>query len=259
VLISNFNSRANQATIVSSLSSISSIRAGIIAALPAEGRCLTKQNLYPGGNAYLSGSLYLQLSGIGPERARRAAEILLSAGAKALISWGVAGGLAPHLKSGTLLLPEQVQLIRGEEYHPDSRWRQRIMNRLDAKLPFSSAALCHTETILSSPEEKNHLYYQTQCAAVDMESAAVAKAAAHAGVPFLIIRAVADPAQTALPASALRALNAEGRLQWFTLLANLFKHPKDILSLWQLAEHFRAASATLQAVVTYVGPTLLAP
>jgi adenosylhomocysteine nucleosidase len=92
-----------------------------------------------------------------------------------------------------------------------------------------------------------------------MESAAVAKAAAHADVPFLVIRAVADPAQTALPTSALRALNAEGRLQGFTLLANLFKHPKDILSLWQLAEHFRAASATLQAAVTYVGPTLLAP
>jgi adenosylhomocysteine nucleosidase len=133
------------------------------------------------------------------------------------------------------------------------------MNHLDAKLPLSSAALCHMETILSSPEEKNHLYDQTRCAAVDMESAAVGKAAARAGVPFLVIRAIADPAQTVLPTSALRALDAEGQLQRFALLASLLKHPKDILGLWRLAEHFRAARTTLLAVVTAVGPTLLAP
>jgi adenosylhomocysteine nucleosidase len=256
VLISNFNSRLSQTAAAPPLSSI---RAGVIAALPAEGRCLTKRKLYPGKDSSLSEALHLQLSGIGPERARRAAEILLSAGAKALISWGVAGGLAPHLKSGTLLLPGRVQLMGGEEYRPDPQWRQCLINHLGAKLPFSSDTLCHTENILSSPEEKAYLYHQTRCAAVDMESGAVAKAAVRAGVPFLVIRAVADPAQSALPASALRALNAEGQLQGFTLLASLFKHPKDILDLWQLAEHFRAAKATLRAVVARVGPTLLAP
>lgn len=256
MLISSFNRRLNQSVAIRSLSSI---RVGVIAALPPEGRCFAKRSLSPGSDISLPGAVHLQLSGMGPERARRATEILLSAGAKALVSWGVAGGLAPYLKSGTLLLPKQVRHTEREEYCPDPQWQQRLMSRLEAKLPLSSAALCHTETILSSPEEKAYLYRQTQCVAVDMESAAIAKAATRAGVPFLIIRAIADPAQTSLPASALGALDAKGQLQPLALVTSLFKYPNNILGLWQLAKHFRAAKNTLQAVVASVGPTLLAP
>ncbi|QBQ55987.1 purine phosphorylase [Nitrosococcus wardiae] len=236
-----------------------SIRAGVVAALPAEGRCLTKQRLPPGSSTSLAGALRLQLSGIGPKRARQAAENLLSAGAQALISWGVAGGLAPHLNSGVLLLPQRVQCLEGEEYCADPHWRQCLLNRLEGKLLLSSAPLHHTETILSSPEEKAHLYRHSGCVAVDMESGAVGQVASQAGVPFLVIRAIADPAQIALPATALTALNTHGRLQPLALLASLLSRPGDILGLWQLAKHFRAARATLQAVVTQVGPTLLAP
>ncbi|BAW80669.1 hopanoid-associated phosphorylase [Candidatus Nitrosoglobus terrae] len=237
----------------------SPIRAGIIAALPMEGRCLTKQYLPPQGDAQLPESLYLQLSGIGPDHAYRAAEMLLSAGAKALVSWGVAGGLAPQLAPGTLLLPKQVQKINGETYYPDSQWRQRIINYLNYKLPFSGDTLCHTETVIASVAEKERLYHQTQCVAVDMESAAVAKAATDAKVPFIIIRAIADPAGISLPITALKALNTEGQLQRLSLLISLLKNPKDIIALWQLAKHSRAACTSLRTVVTHVGPALLAP
>lgn len=238
---------------------LASIQAGVVAALPAEGRCLTRQNLRPGGEASLAGSLRLQLSGIGPERARQAAEKLLSAGAQALISWGVAGGLAPGLEAGALLLPTQVQLITGETYYADRHWRQNLWERLEGKLPLTMAPLHHTEAILASAEEKARLYRQTGCAGADMESAAVAKAAAGAGVPFLAIRAVADPAHFALPASALRAVDSEGRLQPRALLTSLLAHPRDMLGLWHLAKHFGAARAALQTVAAQAGPTLLAP
>lgn len=236
-----------------------SIRAGVVAALPAEGRCLTKQKLRPGSDVSLAGALRLQLSGIGPEHARRAAENLLSTGAQALISWGVAGGLAPHLEAGVLLLPQRVQYLEGEEYWVDPHWRQCLLDRLEDKLTLSSAPLHHTETVLSSPEEKARLYRHSGCVAVDMESVAVGKVANQAGVPFLVIRAIADPAQIALPATALSALNTQGRLQPLALLASLLSRPEDVLGLWQLAKHFRAARATLQTVVAQVGPTLLAP
>lgn len=256
MLIANASKAARQVTTAPPLPLI---RAGVVAALPAEGDCLTKQRLRPGDEIALAGSLHLQLSGIGPERARRAAENLLSAGAKALISWGVAGGLAPHLKSGVLLLPEQVRLLNGEQYGTDPYWRQSLLERLEGKLPLSNAPLQHTETILSSSEEKTRLYRQTGCVAVDMESAAVGKAAASAGVPFLVIRAIADPAQTALPPSALKALDSKGQLQRFALLANLLKHPWEMLDLWRLARHFQAARSTLQVVTARTAPTLLAP
>ncbi|ADJ28133.1 purine phosphorylase [Nitrosococcus watsonii] len=256
MLITNARKAVRQTTVALPLSST---RTGVVAALPAEGGCLAKQRLRPGDKIVLSDSLHLQLSGIGPERAHRAAENLLSTGAKALISWGVAGGLAPHLKPGVLLLPEQVRLLNGEQYGTDPCWLQSLLERLEGTLLLSSAPLQHTEAILSSPEEKARLYRQTGCVAVDMESAAVGKAAASAGVPFLVIRAIADPAQTALPPSALKALDSKGQLQLFPLLANLLKRPWEMLDLWQLARYFQAARATLRTVVARIGPTLLAP
>lgn len=255
-MITNASKAARQTTAALPLSFMGT---GVVAALPAEGGCLAKQRLRPGDKIALADSLHLQLSGIGPERARRAAEDLLSAGAKALISWGVAGGLAPHLESGVLLLPEQVRLLSGEQYGTDPYWLQSLLEQLEGKLPLSNAPLQHTETILSSPEEKTRLYRQTGCVAVDMESAAVGKAAASAGVPFLVIRAIADPAPTALPPSALKALNSQGQLQLFALLANLLKRPWEALDLWQLARHFQAARTTLRAVTARISPTLLIP
>ncbi|CAH9017816.1 purine phosphorylase [Candidatus Nitrosacidococcus sp. I8] len=237
---------------------IAPIDTGIIAALPSEGRCLTKKNLYPKESIHLSESLYLQLSGMGSERAQLAAESFVAAGAKALISWGVAGGLAPHIKSGTLLLPKQIRVTEDEIYHTDHEWRQRIINRLDSRLTFSIDALHHTEITLGCPETKNLIYHQTQCVATDMESAPIASVAAKAGIPFLVIRSVVDPAHMALPNSILSTVNMEGNIRKLALLANLLKCPKDILKLWQLATHFHAARTTLRTVVACIGPALLA-
>lgn len=235
------------------------IRVGVVAALPAEGQCLSSRKLCPGGSVSLAGALQLQLAGMGPDRAHRAAKHLLAAGAKALVSWGVAGGLAPQLKAGTLLLPETVQTAKGQVYCTDSHWRQTLIQCLDDSLPLSCEALQHTETVLSLPREKADLYQQTRCVAADMESAAVARLAAEAQVPFLVIRAIADPAHAALPTSALQALDPNGRFQPFTFVTSLLRHPQDLLGLWQLGGYFRAAKTTLCTLAARTGPTLLAP
>jgi adenosylhomocysteine nucleosidase len=201
----------------------------------------------------------LQLAGIGPARAHRTAADLVAAGVKALVSWGVAGGIAPPLPAGTLLLPTHVQASEGQTYKVDKAWRQRLMEHVEGKLPCSGAPLYHTARILSAVEEKAALYRHTGCAGVDMESAAIGEVAAQAGLPFLIVRAIADPAAAALPATALRALDEAGRLQWPALATSLLHHPQDLLGLWQLAGYFRAARTTLRALTAQVGPTLLAP
>jgi len=202
----------------------------------------------------LPGSLQLQLSGIGAQQTRRTAEALVAAGAQALVSWGVAGGLAPSLQAGHLLLPRSVQVSPNIIYGTNSPWRQRLIRHLEGKLPLSCAALAHTEKPLASPGEKTALYRQTGCIAADMESAAIGEIAASANLPFLIIRAIADPAFTGLPSTALQALDRTGRLQGFALVTNLWRYPHEWLALWQLAGHFRAARTTLRALVTQLGP-----
>ncbi len=54
--------------------------------------------------------------------------------------------------------------------------------------------------------------------AIDMESAAVAEAAAEAGVPFLVLRVIADPADRAIPPVALHGVAPDGsRRPWAVL------------------------------------------
>jgi adenosylhomocysteine nucleosidase len=226
---------------------------GVVAALRAEGRCLMPRS------APLGAGVTVRLSGIGPARARCTAARLVATGVKALVSWGVAGGIAPPLPAGTLLLPTHVQASGGQTYQVDKAWRQRLMEHVEGKLPCSGAPLYHTTRILSAVEEKAALYRHTGCAGVDMESAAIGEVAAQAGLPFLIVRAIADPAAAALPATALQALDEAGRLQWLALATSLLHHPQDLLGLWQLAGYFRAARTTLRTLAAQVGPTLLAP
>jgi len=73
-------------------------------------------------------------------------------------------------------------------------------------------------------------------------------------VPFLAVRAVADPAGMALPAAALAALDGEGRLRPLRLLAALSRHPRQWGRLGELRSAFRKACATLAEVAQRCGP-----
>ena len=63
-----------------------------------------------------------------------------------------------------------------------------------------------TEIAVSSVAEKRSLHQRTGASTVDMESASVGAKAAEANIPFIVIRAAADPAERALPQSALVGL-----------------------------------------------------
>ncbi len=58
-------------------------------------------------------SIHVYQCGTGHERAYSAARSAISAGASALVSWGVAGALVPKLSPGTILLPQQVLTPNG--------------------------------------------------------------------------------------------------------------------------------------------------
>ena len=79
-----------------------------MAALAAESRPLGPARRSGAGPATLGDGTLLVLSGIGPVSAAEGARRLVLSGARALISWGVAGGLDPQLAAGALVLPEAV-------------------------------------------------------------------------------------------------------------------------------------------------------
>ena len=70
---------------------------------------------------------------------------------------------------------------------------------------------------------------------MDMESGAVAEAAAHAGMPFLVVRAISDPAEFSPPSILLGAVRRDGSADLARLLPLLLRRSVTLGTLLRLA------------------------
>src|SRR5690348_3529706 len=94
---------------------------------------------------------------------------------------------------------------------------------------------------------------QSAAIAIDLESHLVADAAAAAGLPFAVLRAVADPAGRALPPAALIGLDAAGRPALGRILWSLMRQPAQLPALLQVARDTRRALAALRRAAEALG------
>jgi adenosylhomocysteine nucleosidase len=221
---------------------------GIVAALAAEARFLDSR--IPGRKALASlddGTL-VAVSGVGPEAAARGARALVEAGATALTSWGMAGGLDPALTPGTLFLPAEVVSRDGTVLRTARYWRERLGAAVAAHCRVACGKLLTSPQAIESVADKASAFRETGAAAVDMESLAIGQIAMTHGLPFIAIRVIADSAEDAVPRAVIAAVNGSGRLQIARLISALAMAPADIVALVRLARRFRAASRSLVAV-----------
>ena len=65
-------------------------------------------------------------SGPGPERAAQCAKAAVASGACALVSFGLAGGLATGVRAGTVILPRRVIMQRGAAFPVAADWHARL-------------------------------------------------------------------------------------------------------------------------------------
>jgi adenosylhomocysteine nucleosidase len=226
---------------------------GIVVAMPAEARSLTQRRLVPGEQAQLQENISLHLSGIGPKRARRAAEALLENGSTALLSWGTAGGLIPGLFPGVLIIPRRIIAADQTYYDVDLNWHAAIIRRLSSQRNLHTEPVAESAGVLASPAEKKALSHRTGAVAVDMESAAIAAVARGAKVPFMAVRAIVDSVDRPLPKITFVAFSSSGQLSLPRVLKGLLQHPMDLFGLARLGLNFRAAQGTLATVACIVG------
>ena len=174
--------------------------------------------------------------GGGEEGAAKAVAELLAGGATALISFGLCGGLDPRLRPGDIVIPDAV-------VDNDERWP--VDPALRARLGEGEGGALYAGEVLVSPKDKRNTHRTLGAVAVDVESAAVARA----GVPFAVLRAVCDPANRGLPGVALVALDGRGHINALRVAVAALVRPHQIPSLLLLG---RDAARARRALVRRV-------
>ena len=226
---------------------------GILVALPDEGRTLIRRRLSFESLTPLPQRHWLAVSGAGPDAAERHARTLVAQGVSGLISWGCAAALNHHLSPGDLLLPERIRSAQGQDLFVDLVWHAEVKSRLEPHHAPRTETLIESPVVVASADEKRSLHDASGAAAVDMESAGVARVAAENGLPFLVIRSIADSAQLNFPNALLDALNPRGDVRMGALLSGLLRSPRAIPELMTLGRHFNAAMKTLHGTRALLG------
>jgi adenosylhomocysteine nucleosidase len=223
------------------------LRVAVIAALAVERASLDR---------HIAGrAVAIHQSGPGPERAAQAARAALASGAQALVSWGLAGGLDPALAPGAVVVPSAV-LVDGACFACAADWAAavRAAARGDAQATVAAGGtLLAVAAPLATPAAKTHAGAATGAVAADMESGAIAAAAANAGVPFVAVRVVVDACGDALPPQAERFVDVRGNLRPLAALGAALT-PADWPRLVVLARRYRKANAVLAALAARLGP-----
>lgn len=225
---------------------------GVVVALASEARALGP-SMPRGGDPPLSelallgeGSL-LALSGIGLAAAAAAAQALVDAGVSALMTFGMAGGLDPALKSGSVVIPCELLSADGARYPACRLWRERVAAAVSPLCAVTEGNLLTSTHAIDTPAEKTAALRSTGAAAVDMESAAVAEVAARHNLPFIAVRVIVDTAADILPRAVVAASRA-GRLHVGRLIVGLILAPRGIAALIRLARRYRIAMRSLRAI-----------
>ena len=192
---------------------------------------------------------------MGAARAEAAARTALSAGADALVSWGSAGGLDPSLGSGTIVVPDRVVDASGNVRASDQEWSRRLRAAASEQLSVAAGAMLHSERPIEDPRHKQRMYADTGAAAVDMESGGIARIADEAGIPWIAVRVVVDPAAAVLPALARSAVRDDGRLD-FAFIWRLATTPTQWAAFLALARANRLAGRAMTTIWATAGLTL---
>ncbi len=214
------------------------ISPGIVTGLASEAACI--------GNVQ-----FCRVAGADAVRAGLAARALIAEGCLGLVSFGLAGGLDPNLEPGAVIVADAVVGPEDRRLPTNVSWRAALADTLHAHV----GPMLSMPTAIVEPEAKEALRCRSGALAVDMESLAIAIVASEANLPFVAIRAVADPATARVPAWVMAGVRSDGTVHTLKIVGELMKRPGELPTLLRLAGYSRAAHRSLGGVASRLGPS----
>jgi hopanoid-associated phosphorylase len=165
---------------------------------------------------------------------------------RGVISFGVAGGLDPSLKSGDVVVATEV--LAG-----DTRWlaglalnEEMIASVALGRRRVVRGGLAGVERVVAARACKAALRSETGAAAVDMESHIAAAYATEAGLPFAALRVISDSAHSALPELAMAAIKPNGDIDLRKVLSGVARDPMTLGALVSTGIDFNRALRSLR-------------
>jgi adenosylhomocysteine nucleosidase len=175
----------------------------------------------------------------------------LERGCRSIISFGVAGGLAPHLRAGDWVVASSV--IDANDVRPtDQSWSKRILDMIPGA---AHAPIVGVDSAMTETATKRQTHAKTGAAAVDMESHLVARLAAAHGLSFAAARVVIDPAHRSVPAAALAGMRPDGGTSITGVMRGLMARPSELLGLMRLGLDAYVARNALLRMRSVLGPS----
>jgi hopanoid-associated phosphorylase len=181
-----------------------------------------------------------------PQQLRALLTVLDPATIRGVISFGVAGGLDPSLKSGDVVVATEVT-------SGDARWlaglslnEAQIANIALGRRRVVRGGLAGVEEVVVAQSSKAALRSETGAAAVDMESHIAAAYAAENDLPFAALRVIADPASRTLPALARSAIKPNGEIDLRKIIGGLARNPQSLRALVSTGLDFNRALKSLR-------------
>jgi adenosylhomocysteine nucleosidase len=178
------------------------------------------------------------------------ADTAVRQGYRGLISFGVAGGLASHLRAGDWVVASSIreaQTVRAT----DAAWSRKLLGLIDGAI---HAPILGVDSPVAEPAKKRELYRATGAAVVDMESHVVARVADQHKLAFAALRVVVDPAHRTVPPAALINMRSDGRPNVPAMLRNIAARPSQLSRLARIAVDAFTARAAMNRVRRDIGP-----
>ncbi len=194
-------------------------------------------------------------------------------GVVAIASFGIAGALVPSLRPGSLIVADRI-------VHDDGRWPcdPRWVDALARRLPHVVVAtIAGSDGMVVDRDEKERLRErlherlrdgspqsaigsrddEADVVAVDMESHVAARIAARHRLPFIALRAIADPFDRVVPPAARVAMRDGGGIDVAAVLRSIAASPRQLPALLAIAADTRTALRALGRGRRLAGDRLL--
>ncbi|WP_298435554.1 phosphorylase [Geobacter sp.] len=243
---------------------MSSKTIGLIAAMPNEVRPLLRR-IGPAERCRERGfiryrfaidgvGITLVESGMGPDRAARAAEALAATSPAAIVSFGFGGAVLPGFEVGDLVVGVGCWLASDGHLLPrgviDRDLADDILDGLGgARRRVAFGQIITSRKILVKNALALRLPRELDAPVLDMETAAVAEIAGRYTIPLVALRAVSDDAREELSFTLDEFTDHDLNIRVTKVLATILRKPWIVHQLIRLARNTSTAGATLADAV----------